>query len=202
MLLARCTEQDLEVTRLIRSKAPNFPFHIGSMDSHRIVSTLELHFRQALKSFPDRFQIIAPDPAEPEAATRVLYNSRRSIDTLIESIRQTGGYDGSTFGQKRDMCQSIFRKVSSKFTPSGEPGELSNIGVTVSINAAGFSRKEGDISGIQNLWINTDSAQHMQLDPETLETDRLRGSERAASGIERTSFCGSCTERPCHGGCI
>lgn len=66
------------------------------------------------------------------------------------------------------MCQSIFRKVSSKFSPPGEPGELSNIGVTVSINAAGFSR-EGDTSGIQNLWINTDAAEHRQLDPETLE---------------------------------
>ena len=171
MLLARCTERALEATKLIPNKAPNFPFRIGSMDSPRIVSSEYSSPSDGpkFKQSADRFQILAPDPADPSATMRVLYNSRRSVDALIESIRQTGNYGGSTFGQKRDMCQSIFKKVSSKFTPSDEPGELSNIGVTVSVNAAGFNRGEGDTSGIRTLWINTDAAQHRQLDPETLE---------------------------------
>ena len=59
--------------------------------------------------------------------------------------------------------------MSSKFTPSGEPGELSNIGVTVSVNPPGFGGTGKDTSGIQTLWANTDAAMHRQLDPVTLE---------------------------------
>jgi torulene dioxygenase len=122
-----------------------------------------------ISQYIDRFQIIAPDPTDSSSTTRVLYNSRRSVDTLIESIRQTGNYGSSTFGQKRDLCQSIFKKMSSQFTPSGEPGELSNIGVTVSVNPPGWGGGGTSASGIRTLWANTDAAEHRQLDPETLE---------------------------------
>jgi torulene dioxygenase len=109
------------------------------------------------------------------STTRVLYNSRRSCDALTESIRATGNFNASSFGQKRDLCESIFNKVSSVFTPSTAPEDpraLSNIGVTLSVNPPGFGGGdggEGRTNGVRSLWVNTDAAIHMRVDPETLD---------------------------------
>ena len=145
------------------------------MDSPKIVGP---ELSPSLENAPnanettDRFQIIAPDPAIPSSITRVLYNSRIAVDALIEGIRKTGNFRGSSFGQKRDLCQTLFNKVSSTFTPSAtsnESGTLYNIGVTVSVNPPGLGGGEGNANDIQSLWANTDAAFHRQLDPETLE---------------------------------
>lgn len=118
-----------------------------------------------------RFQIIAP--SRSGAQTRVLYNSRKTVDKLIENIRKSGSFKGFTFGQKRDPCESYFKKFTSMFAPREATG---NVNVTFSINLPGLpsaksSKKEGGghASGIQTLWVKTDATALKQLDPETLE---------------------------------
>lgn len=42
---------------------------------------------------------------------KVMYNSRRANDALIERTKKSGKLGGVTFGQKRDPCVGIFGKV-------------------------------------------------------------------------------------------
>ena len=120
-----------------------------------------------------RFQIIQTD-----SSTRVIYNSRRSVDPLIERIRETGNMAGFSFGQKRDPCMSFFKKVMTMFIPDpNPPPEQSNIGVTLSINPAGLSdpqtaehqKHATHGSGIHTLLAKTDAAVMRHIEPETLE---------------------------------
>ena len=76
-----------------------------------------------------RFQII-----QTGSSTHVIYNSRGSVDALIQHIHETGNMDGFSLGQKRDPCTSFCKKVMSTFIPDPQPPEeRSNIGITVSI---------------------------------------------------------------------
>ncbi|KAG9317006.1 carotenoid oxygenase [Chiua virens] len=120
-----------------------------------------------------RFHII-----QSGSTTRVIYNSRRSVDPLIESIRRTGKMHGISFGQKRDPCVSFFRKVMSMFIPDAQPPQdQRNVGVTLSVNPPGLEnidtstrkKKGGHASGIQSLWVKTDAATLREIEPETLE---------------------------------
>lgn len=118
-----------------------------------------------------RFQII-----QTGSSTRVIYNSRRSVDPLIERIRETGNMAGFTFGQKRDPCVNFFKKVMSMFIPAPPPEQF-NIGVTLSINPPGLSdpqTAEGQKhaahgSGIHTLLAKTDATILRHIGPETLE---------------------------------
>jgi torulene dioxygenase len=118
-----------------------------------------------------RFEIIAP--SKPSAQTKVFYNSRKTVDKLIENIRKSGSFKGFTFGQKHDPCESYFKKFTSMFTPREADA---NVNVTFSIDLPGLpstksSKKEGGghASGIQTLWVKTDATVLKRLDPETLE---------------------------------
>ncbi|KAI6151617.1 carotenoid oxygenase [Pisolithus tinctorius] len=119
-----------------------------------------------------RFQII-----QTGSSARVVYNSRRSVDPLIENIRLTGNMDGFSFGQKRDPCTSFFKKVMSVFVPDPRPQEQHNIGVTLSINPPGLGNPQttenkkggGHASDIYTLLAKTDAAVMRHIDPETLE---------------------------------
>jgi torulene dioxygenase len=120
-----------------------------------------------------RFQII-----QTGSSTRVIYNSRQSIDPLIETIRKTGKMVGFSFGQKRDPCVSFFKKVMSMFIPEpSPPRDHVNVGVTLSVNPPGLKdidtsagkKKGGHASGIQSLWAKSDAVQLQEIDPETLE---------------------------------
>ncbi|KAH7890657.1 carotenoid oxygenase [Phlebopus sp. FC_14] len=101
-----------------------------------------------------------------------------AVDRLIEDIRKTGRLDAFTFGQKRDPCTSIFKKIFSLFTPPPQ-NVNANIGVTLAANPPGLrdmiggSPKAADAqssaSGVQTLWTKTDAAMYRQVDPETLE---------------------------------
>ncbi|KAF8451118.1 carotenoid oxygenase [Boletus edulis BED1] len=121
-----------------------------------------------------RFQIIQSDNS-----TRVIYNSRWSVDPLIDNIRKTGKLTGFSFGQKRDPCASFFKKVMTMFIPEPRASDDQiNVGVTLSVNPPGLKDvdtskgkkpKGGHASGIQSLWVKTDSAQLREIEPETLE---------------------------------
>ncbi len=118
-----------------------------------------------------RFQIIALSRSGGQI--KVLYNSRKTVDKMIEGIRKSGSLKGFSFGQKHDPCESYFKKVTSMFAPREAQD---NVNVTLSINLPGLpsaksSKKEGGghASGIQTLWVKTDATALKQLDPETLE---------------------------------
>jgi len=126
-----------------------------------------------------RFQILPPENAH--LSSRVFYNSRSSVDSLVENIRKTGSLQDFTFAQKRDPCQSLFKKVMAFFMPmpkllSSKP-DGKNIGVTISVNmpgltpprASGNGEGEGHGSGITTLVNKTDTNAYQFLDPETLE---------------------------------
>ncbi|KAF9238193.1 hypothetical protein BU15DRAFT_62607 [Melanogaster broomeanus] len=72
-----------------------------------------------------------------DGPTCVLYNSRGAVDPFLEDIRRTGRIDSFTFGQKRDPCTSIFRKIFGVFFPSKENTNIS-IGVTLAANPPGL----------------------------------------------------------------
>ncbi|KAI9701183.1 MAG: hypothetical protein M1836_001852 [Candelina mexicana] len=120
-----------------------------------------------------RFQIIAP--IDTRSNTRVLYNSRRTVDRLVENIWKSGSFEGFSFGQKRDPCESYFKKVMSVFTPDTTPlkADERNVGVTISINMPGstHSKSSGNnhASAISSLVTKTDASTFQQIDPETLE---------------------------------
>ncbi|KAF9233638.1 carotenoid oxygenase [Melanogaster broomeanus] len=124
-----------------------------------------------------RFQII---PSK-DGPTRVLYNSAVPLILLLEDIRRTGRTDSFTFGQKRDPCKGIFRKIFGVFFPSKENINVS-IGVTLAANPPGLhstvTSSGVGVQALTTLWAKTDAAIYRQLDPETLEPIVLHPSLR------------------------
>lgn len=88
-----------------------------------------------------RFQIVPS--AEDPTTCKVLYNSRRQVDELIELARKNGRLEGITFGQKRDPCETFFQKVKTTFAPAYHVRKVSpgimNIAVTVHANVGSRS---------------------------------------------------------------
>lgn len=74
-----------------------------------------------------RFDLIA---GEGGRCGEVHYSSRSQTDELIEHARKTGRLDCITFGQKRDPCDSLYKKVKTVFEPhiTGGP-HTRNVGV-------------------------------------------------------------------------
>ncbi|KAJ7343371.1 carotenoid oxygenase [Mycena albidolilacea] len=107
-----------------------------------------------------RFELVPT----PEGTCTVVYDSRRQVDALIERVRKTGRLDGVTFGQKRDPCDTLFKKIKTTFEPvRARDPELVNVGVSISANVAGFpSGPKG------NLVTFTDATLLKTHDPETL----------------------------------
>ncbi|KAL4982482.1 carotenoid oxygenase [Aspergillus falconensis] len=121
-------------------------------------------------SFVHRFELVP----QPTGTCKVLYNSRGQVDALIEEARKSGTLKGMSFGQKRDPCESIFRKVKSIFHPpfsSKDPG-LVNAGVTLHANAPGVPENlqvRGAGAPFRSLTSLTDANVLKHIDPETLE---------------------------------
>ena len=112
------------------------------------------------------------------------YNSRHTCDKLVEKIRKTGEMPITTFGQKRDPCESFFKKVMSTFQGVTLDGVKTasgvNVGVTVKADMPvpeQLARKEkaqtqsddSPSSRINSLWLKTDNATLQSIDPSTLE---------------------------------
>lgn len=113
-----------------------------------------------------RFEIVKTS----EQATRVRYNSRLHVDSLLESISRTGELRGFTFAQKRDPCTSLFRKVMTLFEPVLFKANFTNVSITVSANAVGIPEQLGHrATGMKPLIARTDENALKTLDPETLE---------------------------------
>ena len=119
-----------------------------------------------------RFQIDFPDAHGP---AQVSYRSRRTVDEYLEHVRETGKGEGTTFADKRDICESFFKKVMGVFVPRGRDNQ--NIGVTVSINMPGGGQMgdkgkpavNGHTTGIETLHVKSDHHMLKKIDPDTLE---------------------------------
>jgi torulene dioxygenase len=95
---------------------------------------------------------------------KVLYNSRRQIDPLLEEIKKTGKLDLFSFGQKRDPCVSFFGKLKTVFHDSRNPdAHYQNIGVTISSNPSGLPPRP------HTMVVKTDNTFMKEIDMETLE---------------------------------
>lgn len=104
----------------------------------------------------------------------VWYSSYCQVDELIESARRTGRLNGITFGQKRDPCDTLYRKVKSVFTPilPGSPHDM-NIGVTIRdilpAETLQAQQQQNHVPGRHLMSVTTDSHASKQFDAETLE---------------------------------
>ncbi|KAJ7111357.1 dioxygenase [Mycena epipterygia] len=150
----------LEVTGTIPAYAAGILFRTGP-GSHKLTSKDgEFACTHWFDGFAHlyRFELIAT----AAGACTVLYSSRRQVDPLIERVRKTGRLDGVTFGQKRDPCDSLFKKVKTMFEPTTtrDPGFV-NVGVSISANVAGISNGSSLVSF-------TDAAVMKTHDRETL----------------------------------
>ena len=110
---------------------------------------------------------------------QVIYQSRHHADQLLQQVRRTGKLDGITFGQKRDPCESFFKKVKTVWEPVAEkPPGMENIGVAFqrplhmqhSHRAANNSVKEEKLKrGGNMLSLTTDKTTTKEFDLDTLE---------------------------------
>ena len=122
-----------------------------------------------------RFQI--QPSSGSDSSTKVFYNSRHTVDSVVENIRKTGKMTDFTFGQKRDPCESFFKKVQTTFTPlptrDVSTPSSQNIGVTLSINMPGLPppgiKSQKAANGVNSLVAKTDASAYQWIDPETLE---------------------------------
>ncbi|PYH77454.1 hypothetical protein BO82DRAFT_435849 [Aspergillus uvarum CBS 121591] len=64
-----------------------------------------------------RFQLVP----RSSGLCKVLYNSRRQVDALIEEVRKTGSLRGMTPVQKRNPCANFFQKAKAVFEIISRP---------------------------------------------------------------------------------
>lgn len=104
--------------------------------------------------------------AGTEGCTRAMYSSYCHVDEMIEQARKTGKLDGITFGQKRDPCDTLFRKFKSVFSPASANG---NIGVTMR-EPLPAELKDAKVTGDRRVFtLTTDANPTKLVDAETLE---------------------------------
>lgn len=93
------------------------------------------------------------------------------VDEQIEQARKTGRLNDITFGQKRDPCDTLYKKLKSVFTPVDDAHhEGRNIGVTIrhvlpseKATLTGHSQERR----LMNLTADTSAVK--QFDADTLE---------------------------------
>ncbi|KAH9807833.1 Retinoid isomerohydrolase [Teratosphaeria destructans] len=104
-----------------------------------------------------------------DECSSIWYSSYSQVDELIESARASGRLEGITFGQKRDPCDSLYKKFKTMFEPvlAGIPDSM-NIGVTLR-SALPTEKARSDASGRQIMTLTTDTHQSKVFDANTLE---------------------------------
>jgi torulene dioxygenase len=166
---------ELEVTGTIPDYAAGVLYRTGpgnyrlKMDSGRMFEAD--HWFDGLTTV-HRFEI-----QNDGSSTRVFYNSRRTVDELVQLIRKTGKFKDFSFAQRQDPGQSMFKKVMSVFQgmarkDNGLAPSAQNIGVTVSPDMPGLSEPVAvgsHTSKVHTLTTKTDAGTYQRLDPETLE---------------------------------
>jgi len=111
---------------------------------------------------------------DEQAHPSIGYSSYCQVDELIENARKTGRLDGITFGQKRDPCDTFYRKVKTMFDPVLPAGPTtSNIGVTIRPTVPSELERARDLGvttdGRPLMIASTDNHSTKLLDAATLE---------------------------------
>jgi torulene dioxygenase len=115
-----------------------------------------------------KFDIVPPFTRN--GTTTVQYSSRRQSDKLVETIKQKGWRDSTSFGQRADPCIGLFAKAMSFFVPRTHH----NNNVVVLPNFPGLEDKDTTSAsrhrtGVDNVYISTDANALHKVDPNTLE---------------------------------
>ncbi|KAL0576582.1 hypothetical protein V5O48_005414 [Marasmius crinis-equi] len=111
---------------------------------------------------------------------RVSYRSRKSTDDYEKAVAEKEILPGVSFGQRRDICETIFKKFFTVFKQSTDITSPSsnNIGVTISPEMPGWKQvidglPEGTLthehSGPKYIVAKTDANLLQLLDPVSLE---------------------------------
>ncbi|PKS07421.1 hypothetical protein jhhlp_006024 [Lomentospora prolificans] len=141
-----------------------------------------------------RFEIVALNKAATPSGeslsgsgVRVFYSSRRQSDHIMEDIKRYGTYRSMSFAQKADPCVGLFGKFMSVFR---RPSDQANIAVTVNVDfpakralsssssaqtkpnaplTTNGAPELGHRASAQNVFLATDAASFLEVDPATLE---------------------------------
>ncbi|MCJ1352939.1 MAG: hypothetical protein MMC33_002923 [Icmadophila ericetorum] len=172
------TPIELKVTGIIPSYAAGVLYRTGPSNyKAKTKDDKELSMSHWFDGWTQVHRFEIQPSAKSNSSTKVLYNSRRSVDSMVERMRETGDMGAFTFGQKRDPCQSFFQKVMSTFSPiknmptNGKP-DANNVGVSMAVNMPGLPGPHGSIpptGPIKTLVNKTDANAYQYIDPETLE---------------------------------
>ncbi|KAK4503271.1 hypothetical protein PRZ48_006699 [Zasmidium cellare] len=109
-------------------------------------------------------------PGDKDRCSGATYSSYNQTDELIENVRKTGKIDDITFAQKRDPCDSLYKKLKTVFRPTSSPpsAHKENIGVdfreTLPVEA-----DKTNHNGRRLLTVVSDATVAKQFDADTLE---------------------------------
>ncbi|KAI6910645.1 hypothetical protein KC318_g561 [Hortaea werneckii] len=112
-----------------------------------------------------KFELIAgPDGVCDE----IWYSSRCQVDELLEQARNEGRLDILSFGQKRDPCDTFYKKLKSAFVPA-TPQPHAAVAIRPTLPPEDANAKSKTQHGGRLLTLTTDNATTKQFDFETLE---------------------------------
>ncbi|KAJ8606108.1 hypothetical protein MRB53_041184 [Persea americana] len=105
---------------------------------------------------------LTPSKADPSICD-VSYNSRCQVDEMLEASRKTGKLEGTSFGNKRDPCDSFYKKMKVVFEKIElESPKKANIGVAIQPTLHGKPGKNV-------VTVTSDRIVMKEFDLETLE---------------------------------
>lgn len=121
-----------------------------------------------------KFDLVAGDNGK---CREIKYSSRYQVDELIESARKTGKLNDICFGQKRDPCDSLYKKVKTIFAPADASSGVkssANIGVafqqTLPLERDQVGEQSGESAAQRSMMsLTTDNSDTKAFDMETLE---------------------------------
>lgn len=121
-----------------------------------------------------KFDLVAGDDGK---CREIKYSSRYQVDELIESARKTGKLNDICFGQKRDPCDSLYKKVKTMFAPADASSggkSTANIGVafqeTLPAERDQVTKQSGEsVAQRRMMSLTTDNSDTKAFDMETLE---------------------------------
>ncbi|KAI6792354.1 hypothetical protein KC363_g6397 [Hortaea werneckii] len=112
-----------------------------------------------------KFELIA---GRDGACSEIWYSSRGQVDELLEQAKKEGRLDILSFGQKRDPCDSFYRKLKSAFVPA-TPQPHAGVAVRPTLPAEETKARADDDHGGRLLTLTTDNATTKLFDFDTLE---------------------------------
>lgn len=109
-------------------------------------------------------------PGEKGRVKQVAYSSYCQTDQLIEKARKTGKLDDITFAQKRDPCDSLYKKLKTAFFSHGSSlgAHEENTGVVIR-ETLPTEAENTKHNGRRLLTVVTDATSAKQFDADTLE---------------------------------